>query len=446
MNSNKVILNYQPQKILLSAAGLQQVATLAKENNFTFIVGGHEYPCNSFFADFISPNVAKLHISDPLADSYTIQCKDNNNEFNLIMKIMHGEKIKISPNDQKYIRKIAKKLGNAQLFDDFIPTYETEDEIDIDYQFVISILNTKHQYNFNFQKEADLIAKQFHRIDHNLFRTLPIDVIETILNSNKLLLDMESELFNLIMDLSKNVDPSYSRLFSSVVFENLEPKAIENFMKEFGPEKLDPSIWKVLCDRLSRVIPEYIDLNRYKKATINCPYSSEQTFNGILKFISKEYRTTPLDSYVRISVNDDHTNTPAIKNLLNGENPNWSLTDAADNYLLFEFRKFLVTIKGYEIRSGSNSRWGYPHSWVIEISMDKENWTIIDEKQENKEMGGNDKTHYWEISEKDKTQTARFVRWRLTASSNSGSGSGSLSFSQWEFYGDIVRPLNESDL
>ena len=70
----------------------------------------------------------------------------------------------------------------------------------------------------------------------------------------------------------------------------------------------------------------------------------------------------------------------------------------------------------------------------------------FDEKQENKEMGGNDKTHYWEISEKDKTQTARFVRWRLTASSNSGSGSGSLSFSQWEFYGDIVRPLNESDL
>ena len=434
-------MTVETQKVLLSSAGLQQVAMRVKENNFKFIVGGHEYPCHSFFADFISPNVAKLHLTDPLADTYTIKCKDLKHEFKIIMSLMNGEKIMISPEDRKYILKIAKKLGNGELFDRFAPNYEVEDENDIDFQLIISILDTKFQYDLDYQKEADFIAEHFHTIDHDLFRSMPIDVIERIMNSDKLLIDSELEIFNVISDLCKNAGPEYSRLFNNVIFENLDAQVVSNFMKDFGPDKLESSIWTVLCSRLSLQVPEANDFDRYKKTIYTFKYDTKKPFYGIFQYMRDQYQRN-IESIVQVTALQDYNNTPA-KKLINGDkNSSWGLSEIRDNYLLFDFKNVLVKIDGYEIHSSSNSHWDNPQSWVLEISKDNEHWTVIDQKNENTEMGGNEKHHYWEIEQKTLSIPSRYIRWRLTKTS----GSGGLMCKQWEFYGDFIRPLNESDL
>ena len=424
------------QKVLLSAAGMQNAAVKMHDNNFTFIVGDHKYYCNSFFADFISPKVAQLHISDPLADTFVIKSKDAKHEFQLVMDIMYGKKVILSQENQKYLLKISKKLGNSELYNQFETKIEDKDKPEeIDFNEIFELIRVKYKYQLDYQHEIDIIAKYFYFLDKKYFTDVPFTVMERILNSPKLVIDTEKQLFGIICELIDHSGPEYAKLLTNLVYENIEKESIVNLISKLKGTEVDGALWEAICKRLVLDVPDPHDYSRYRKTIDTLNYNKEKHFNGIFAFLTQLCKGNPAESLVAVSALREHNSTKCDK-LFSNEKVSWGLTEVTDNYLLFDFKLALVKVTGYEIRSGTNSHWDNPQSWVIEVSNDKSAWTVIDNKVNNTEMGGNEKIHYWKIEEA--TTPSRYVRWRLTKN-----GTGGLYCKQWELYGDYIRSTSD---
>lgn len=70
--------------LLLSSKGLKNIVwdENDEENVFYFHFGDHEIKTNRFFAEFISPSISHLHLSDPTVNSidYSHMFNDFQNE------------------------------------------------------------------------------------------------------------------------------------------------------------------------------------------------------------------------------------------------------------------------------------------------------------------------------------------------------------------------------
>lgn len=426
------------QKVLLSSAGFQNAAKGVKEKNFTFIVGGNKYQCNSFFADFISPKVAQLHLSDPLADTFVIKCKDKNKEFELVMDIMHGKKVFLQPEDQKYLAKIGRKLGNTELYNQYMPKIDPDAKPEnIDFDEIFDSIRTKCEYGLDFQDEADIIAKYTYFIDKKDFVGVPLAAMERIINSPNILLDSENQLVDIVCELIERSGPEYTKLITNMVFQNIEIESINKLLEKIKTLDVDGALWAAICKRLVLNVPKTHDYSRYKKIINVFLHQEKKPFSGIFNYLKLNYPGNPAESVFSVSAKREHCSTSCVK-LFSAEKISWGLTEVEDNFLLFDFKRAMVRVTGYEIRSGTNSHWDNPQSWVIETSNDNSNWNIIDRKQSNTEMGGNEKVHYWKISEK--ATPARYVRWRLTQN-----GTGGLYCREWELYGEYIIPSSEID-
>ena len=73
----KNLISFIMSKIILTSSGLKNILSNScdsgsYENEFSFIFGNHTVKMNSFFAEFISPNVSHLRMSDPTINSFNV--------------------------------------------------------------------------------------------------------------------------------------------------------------------------------------------------------------------------------------------------------------------------------------------------------------------------------------------------------------------------------------
>lgn len=424
------------RKFRLSARGLQQTVVCAKDKNFTFNVSGHEYHCHSFFADFISPKIAEMHLTDPLADTFYINLNDDNYEFTNIMNLMEGKSITNA--QPTYITKVAKILRNQELFD----AYSVKLDYDVeepDFQGIIAVIDEKHDYGLDYSQEVNFLAQNLHLVPHRLLCGLPLPVMEKIMTSKSLLIDSEEELFNIICELIHHGGPEFSHLFSNVVFENLNSLTMNTFLEKFNPLEIDASIWNVLKNRLVLEVNCPIDYSRYKKIITTLVHNQEQPFTGIFDFLGKK-KMVPVKNLVSATLSNDHSISDKIFNKDN--NATWHIDEKNDSFLMFDFKSSKVSISGYEIKSGApESHWDSPHNWVIETSDDKTTWQVVDKRESNTDLISNDTIFYWGIEEK--TDPARYIRWRITKDTTQKSSQ--LQCKQFEIYGDYIEILSQTE-
>ncbi|KAI5499950.1 protein ubiquitination [Trichomonas vaginalis G3] len=421
------------KKFRLSAQGLQQTALCAKEHNFTFIAGEHEYHCHSFFADFISPKIAEMHLTDPLADTFYIDLNDDNYEFQKIIDLMQGKTISnVRPS---YITKVAKILRNQELFDAFSVKLDYNAE-EPDFQGIIAIIDEKHDFGLDYSTEVNFLAQHFHDIPHKLLYGLPLPVMEKILTSKLLLIDSEEEIFNIVCNLIKYNGPEYAHLFSNVIFENLDSKTMSSFIKEFDPSNIDASIWNVIKSRLTLEVQCSIDYSRYKKLVTKIPHNPENPFAGVFDFLFKAKKGLLPKNLVSVFLsNETHI---ADKFFARDSTSPWHFTEKYDNYLQLDFKSSLIAMTGYEIKmggSGSSRSSDNFHDWVIEVSDDQTNWEIVDKKERNTDLAP-DSSMYFELEKQ--TPPSRFIRWRITKDPGKSSNN-TLNIKQFEIYGDYIE-------
>ena len=159
-------------------------------------------------------------------------------------------------------------------------------------------------------------------------------------------------------------------------------------------------------------------------------------FNGIMNYLRQQNKNqNPVDAgLLDVSVGTSPCSVHP-KELFNGSHSDWYLKEIVDNYLLIDFMDAKVSIDGYSIESGSyNSYWQYPVGFTWEGTNDKNGkWSVIDKKDNNSEMGGNEKTHHWSCP---KSPFYRYVRFRL----HKIHSSGGLYTYQLELFGEYQKP------
>lgn len=417
----------------VSSQGLQNILLRGSKPNFLFVVGGNEYPCQSFFADFISPRIAQIHLTDPLYDKFVIRTEDEDKNFQLIIDLMHGIPIHPTSSQCAFIRKMAAKLRNEELFVAFSKQDTGEEKGSLE---LFNLINQKYKLDMDYTEEANLIAEDIHNINKSNFTDMPVEMILKIISSPKLLLDSEDELFQLVSFLMEKDPDVYSPLLNHIVIDNLSPEAMSNFLTKIPPQYISQIVWNGVKSRLQYNVEPISEISRFHKLVTHCPFAGD-AFQGIAAMLHGRLGENPTGKFFRATTRGQYNQTlPDVLFSLH-RNSTWGLYERENNFLQLDFMRGLVALSAYSFRGGSNAHWDNPQSWVMETSMDGVAWTTVDERKNNTEMGGNETFHTWTLSQP--AAPARFLRWRLTQSRDSGS----LQCKQFEIFGDYLEPDNE---
>ncbi|KAK8849948.1 hypothetical protein M9Y10_018541 [Tritrichomonas musculus] len=133
----------QTNQIQLKISSILNVPLQIYDSDFSFIVNGKEFKTSRLISELISPNICKIHLSDPTIDSITINTNEQG-DFSHFLQLATFNKIDIQPNELEFIKEIVDILGSENLIitEELDPT-----EITLDNIFP---LVKKHEFFLNF--------------------------------------------------------------------------------------------------------------------------------------------------------------------------------------------------------------------------------------------------------------------------------------------------------
>lgn len=189
--------------IILSSAGLKNVFPKQNMNEeFEFVFGDRKMKMNNIFADFLSPVVSKLHLSDPTANCIDFTKQINgltftDEVFSLLQLLSKGELIEIKDEQIFQIQAISVLLGNEELFSLINDKIDNINGSNIDqYLDNLKILYQISPLSncFNYKSVINYIASHFYSIDENKIISLPLSIIYSIISNENLVIDSEDSL------------------------------------------------------------------------------------------------------------------------------------------------------------------------------------------------------------------------------------------------------------
>lgn len=251
-------------------------------NDFAFIVNGVEFKTSRLISNLLSPIICHIHLTDPTFDVFNIKTHHQGN-FSHILSLVNFKQINIQESELPFISEVFEILGIQSI--EYINNSKT---IDIEIDNVFTLLNEHEKvpyfYSNRISEEIDFISLIFSEIYAKKEKELlnvSIDTLLKILNNEKLQLEQEDHLIQFINKLySKNHE--YSILYETVLFENVSPKAINEFISIYDINNISKSIWNRITKRL-QFEPYKIESNRYKGMKIDPP--NDDKFKGIINYI-----------------------------------------------------------------------------------------------------------------------------------------------------------------
>jgi hypothetical protein len=107
-----------------------------------------------------------------------------------------------------------------------------------------------------------------------------------------------------------------------------------------------------------------------------------------------------------------------------------------NNWLCYDFKDRRIVPTHYSIRSEYNGKVDDCNlkSWLVEVSMDGQQWTEIDRRENNSELNGRDITRTFNVS---RSAPGRLIR--LVNIGRNHQGSDTLLISSWEIFGSLVE-------
>ena len=173
------------------------------EPNFSFIVNGQEYRTHRFLASLLSPIVSNLLSTDRSVDSFEIQTKNSQGDFQLLLNLVSFGQQVIDNQNKEFILEILDILQN-----DCVQVELKSRSSKITYENVFSnLLNDlqyTHYYHEIIEEELRIIAENMYRIlcndeERRYFSELGMTIIERILNH--LTIESEDQLLDFINSL-----------------------------------------------------------------------------------------------------------------------------------------------------------------------------------------------------------------------------------------------------
>lgn len=305
--------------IILSASGLKNIVLncYEKENNFTFIFGGKEVQLKSIFAEFVSPIVSHLHLSDPTINSINFNeilngknCQKeislnkflNEQSFSKIVEISQGNSISINTKNTNEIKDLlyfSILLGNNELYTKLSPKIQktkTDEikEIELYYQIsksfpLISCSSLIDDFSSKISsKYKDELVK------------LPRPIIYSIIKSTHFSFDNSDELFDIINEVFSDYDENdndefyeesnYINFFYEAIdISQLSSNKFNELLKKIDYHKLTGKLWSDICEYFTQnKITKNNNKANKNEQTIEFDGKEENRFKGIIYHLNKD--------------------------------------------------------------------------------------------------------------------------------------------------------------
>lgn len=222
------------------------------EKDFTFIVNEEKFQTCRIIADILSSKISKMHLIDPTLNEFKISIPEKGNFSNVLDLIKFNDVI-IPESESLFILKILQILETESID---VCLLDQEVEITIDNVFD---LIQKHEkldayYKDDLYKEIDFISEHFFEIDEEYkegLEKISLETLSLIFENSKLHLKNEDQLLNIINYLYKK-DPKYSTLYEYVVFSNVNPNEIDEFMQIFDVNDITRDTWQSIIKLLKQ--------------------------------------------------------------------------------------------------------------------------------------------------------------------------------------------------
>ena len=364
---------------------------LGDDSTFSFICSDNVCVVHPFFAEFLSPRIARIRRCDLCCESYTFQPSQSDlftALTNIVSILRTGNTIHVDKSNFLNLFRLAHELQNQELFMALLEMVDIE-SMDLDDALLLLQAGIEIGLYFEekFVKLRDMAASLFYQIRIDVLAGLTFDVIEALVTSPRLVLADEDSLYDIIR-FKAHDNTMFAGLFSLVALEYVSMSRIADFVS-FVKDRLDwevnPQIWGGICHRLvhnprhtkpapSRYLPELL-------------YKSSEPLNGIIAFLSQRCKGNVHDQgVVEITASGVFRNPFGMqyepKNAADLDSrDHFCSTDLNGSWICYNFKDTPIVPSSYSIMSagfpaGSN----HPVSWVFEGSEDGSSWVTLDER------------------------------------------------------------------
>ena len=168
----------------LSSSGLKNINK--EDKDFTFIFGSREVRMNIIFAEFFSPLVSRLHLSDPTIDSFNFDYPSDvepkleelisDDILLLIENLSSGSKVSINEEQNNKLQIISALIDNEELFDELNKLFPKEiNQTNVDYllnqiQLIENLSQSSINKYFDLSQLIDTVSSHFYLIDESKWK------------------------------------------------------------------------------------------------------------------------------------------------------------------------------------------------------------------------------------------------------------------------------------
>jgi hypothetical protein len=372
----------------LSAASLRNIPVQDASDPFTFIADRHRFPSHVMNATFLSPRLAQARAADATLSEYQIMASVSSQSLEEFLSLADGSSVPITVSNCIAFLQLGEELNNPEICS-FILGHATailEENLfassDLTVSTVLGRFWLRRGLLVDSSEEVQFIASNLSQFPLDEIRSLPIDVLGSILSNESLKIESEDWLCNWLLELGTGC----FSLFEFVHFEFLSSSTAAKFAEtcESCLSYLNLNIWKAISVRFIRPIAPRVSFAA----------TTSEALNGIIRFLQQKCKGTP---ELGFSVSSSSVNTgPGFakgsyqpEEAVDFENPSvyFVSQNQANQWWQIDFRSARVIRSSYTLRTHNlGPKYAHLKQWACEGSLDGSTWNTLDQRTDDSHL------------------------------------------------------------
>jgi hypothetical protein len=380
----------------------------------------------------LSPKLSGFRRFDPTIDEYRVETEDRQELFGRILSVCSGCEFRVTSENRAFVISLANEFENKELialcFDALGDALTPESAADR--------LRLKICLGMEAEVELDFLASHFHELGSYVLDSFDCDVLSVILSRESLVVSSEDSLFQFIATRFAKRD-DFFRLVELVVFGCLSRDSIRAFvdLARGRLHLMTSQIWDLIGSRLSSSAPDL----QVSKRILCRDFVLEQgkPLSGIIAHLTEKCGENVHDKgIVNITSSTTLNGNFLARNIADLTSDNrFSSNNVQAQTVTLDFKQMIVIPTHYTIRTHEYGQ-GNVHMkwWVIEASIDGQEWEEIDRRNNDGHLNGPKCVHSYEIS---KVRRCRYIR--ISSTGPNHRGDNCISFSAFELFGGLIE-------
>jgi hypothetical protein len=413
--------------VQLSSAGLRQVPFDQCPDDFFFLVGQQRHVCHRLLADFLSPLVSRLHMSDPTLRELRLKTVDSSNLFPEFLRLGHS--VCLTDSMITFFSELAVELDAAEICHQ-IGQY-LDDGLTCDN--VLHRVQCGQALSRSITREVTFIASHFSEVSAAVLNSFGNDLLFDVLSDSNLRILDEDALFECVAGRTE-IDADYFQLLQFVQFEHLSDEATRRLI-ELGDtflEHITRPVWRSIARRLLERSPS----SRRGVKSLSYPLRSESPLDGIISGLTRRFGGhVHSQGIVMVTSNSAEysSGAPPCAADVNPENAYCS-AGKPGAWICYDFKGRTIRPTAYALRFRSGGWSGSMDTWAIEGSMNGADWVELDRQVGVTGIDGKNAIRFWFLR---KVQEVRWIRLKLINFRSPGNTHVILSF--FELFGELLE-------